>query len=77
MEWINYPENKPQESGTYLVSITRPCVGGDFTFRYFAYFDTAKNQWFKSDLFRDENQILERITFKINGWVESVSTYLR
>lgn len=77
MNWINYPENRPNVSQPYLVSVTRPYNGGDLTFNYVAYYNTENNQWFKYDGFSNENNILERITDRINGWDSNSSVYLR
>lgn len=77
MEWTSYPENRPAESGAYIVSISRPYSNGDLTFKYVAYYNVDNNQWFKYDPFSDENDILERITFRINGWVANATVYLR
>ena len=74
MEWISYPENKPTESGTYIVSITRPYESGDLTFKYIAYYKPDLNSWFQYDPFTDK--ISDKITFKVNGWVEKFAIYL-
>ena len=77
MNWIDYPENRPGESGPYLVSITRPYIGGDLTFKYVAFFNAENNQWFKYDSFTDENEVLERIQFRVNAWAINLPIYLR
>lgn len=76
MNWIKYPEIKPTKSQPYLISITRPYSGGDLTFNYIAFYDAESNQWFKYDGFSNENNVLEKITEKINGWADDLTTYL-
>lgn len=76
MEWISYPERKPEQSGPYVVSIQRPYNNSDLTFKYVAYFNADSNEWFKYNPFEDENGILEKIDFRINGWGQ-VPIYLR
>lgn len=68
MEWIDYNELKPKSSGSYVISLTRPLKsGGDYTFKYLAYYDTTKDSWFKFNPFDNENKVLEEITLKVNG----------
>lgn len=69
MDWILYPENKPTISRTYLVSIQRPYVGGDFTFKYVAYYNAINGNWHKCDGF-DNDSIKEIITEKIVAWID-------
>lgn len=71
MEWKTYPKNKPNESGTYLVSITI----SHRTFNYMAHYDQKTDSWFKYDPFSNKNDVLEQIEFKINGW-KNPSVYL-
>jgi hypothetical protein len=74
MDWILYSENKPTISKTYLVSIQRPYVGGDFTFKYVSYYDASSGNWHKCDGF-DDDSIKEIITDKVVAWME-VNTHL-
>ena len=76
MNWIDYPQNRPDISRTYLVSIERqtPHVGGNFTFKYVAYYDANTGHWHKCDGF-DDDSIKEIITDRVNGWID-VPTYL-
>ena len=78
MSWIDFPENKPNTSGTFIVSInTITAKGKDYTFRYLAYYDLDQNKWFKYDSFAIGNEILEEIKDRINGWTETPPVYLR
>lgn len=74
MSWIDYPQIRPTTSRTYLVSIQRPYVGGDLTFKYVAYYNVASGNWHKCDGF-DEDSIKEIITDRVVGWID-VPTYL-
>lgn len=76
MNWTSYPQNKPETSGPYLVSITRPVDKGDFTFSYRACYNAETDKWFKYDPFSDDADILEEIKFKINGWIHDLPAYL-
>lgn len=73
---MSFPENRPVNSGPYIVSIQRPYLGGDLTFKYVAYYNVESNEWFKYDPFTEENGILEKIDFRINGWGQ-IPIYLR
>ncbi|MGV9004467.1 hypothetical protein [Flavobacterium sp.] len=42
MNWISYPETKPNASQPYLVSVTGPYLGGDITFNYMAMYNPEK-----------------------------------
>ena len=74
MSWIDYPQIRPAISRTYLVSIQRPYVGGDFTFKYVAYYNVATGNWHKSDGF-DDDSIKDIITDRVVGWMD-IPTYL-
>ncbi|GET25890.1 hypothetical protein [Prolixibacter sp. NT017] len=76
MNWISYPANKPEKSGPYVVSISRPVENGDYTFSYKAYYSAETDRWFKYNPFSDEKDVLEEITFKINGWIQNLPAYL-
>lgn len=67
MEWIDYNESKPKSSGSCVISLTRPLKSGNYTFKYLAYYDLDKDSWFKYNPFDDENDVLDRITLKVNG----------
>ena len=78
MKWNDYPENHPLESGTYLISVTKPYQGGgDFTFKYVAYYNHKTNVWHKQNLFDENDEVLEVIQHRINGWASNVPIYLR
>jgi hypothetical protein len=74
MNWIDYPQNRPEISRTYLISIQRPYAGGDFTFKYVGYYDANTGNWHKCDGFNDDS-ITEIITDRVIGWID-VPTYL-
>jgi hypothetical protein len=76
MNWIPYPENRPDSSGTYHVTIQRPYAGGDITFHYAAYFDADTNRWHKYDGFVDDS-IKEVIEERIVGWQDKTGTLIR
>lgn len=61
MSWIDSPQITPTISRTYLISIQRPYVDGDFTFKYVAYYNVSTGNWHKSDGFADDS-IKEVIT---------------
>ena len=77
MEWNDFPENPPLESGTYIVSVTKPYQNGDYTFKYVAYYNSKTNQWHKHNSFDENNEILEIIEERINGWASGIPIYLR
>lgn len=75
MNWINIKERKPNESGTFLISVTRPYKGNDdLTFNYIAHYDQKNDNWHKYDPFTEN--ILDIITVQINGWAQGLTTYL-
>lgn len=75
MNWIKYPETRPNISKTYIISICRPYSNGDFIFSYIAYYDVETCCWHKHDNF-DDASIKEIITDKIVGWNDDLTTYL-
>ncbi len=72
MNWISYPENRPNESGTYHVSICRPYNGADLTFHYVAHYDAETRQWHKNDGF-DDDSVKEVIKERIVGWIDGLA----
>ncbi len=76
MNWTSYPQNKPESSGPYLASITRPFKRSILTFNYIAYYDTKMDKWFKYNPFSDDDEILQEIEFEIIGWLQNLATYL-
>lgn len=74
MDWISYPQTKPNISQPYLVSISRPYSNASLTFNYIAYYDAVADRWHKHDSFEDDS-IKEIINEKVLGW-KSLSTYL-
>lgn len=74
MNWISWPDNKPKESQPYLISITIPHRNGDYTYNYIGYYDAETGHWHKYEATSEES-VKERITDKINGWVQ-LTTYL-
>lgn len=75
MDWMIYPENRPETSGTYHVSIERPINSGTFTFHAVAYYNKENDQWHKHDGF-DDNSIKEIIKERIVGWVYGLNILL-
>ncbi len=76
MNWISYPETKPNSSQPYLVSVTGPYLGGDLTFNYIAIYSAETDEWYKYNPF-EENSKGEKINLKINGWCSDLTTYIR
>lgn len=73
MDWIYFKDERPESSGVYHVSIKRPLnYGGDLTFHYVAYYNAETNEWHKNDGFVDVDDIGERITYQVVGWVKSL-----
>ncbi len=75
MNWISYPQSRPNVSQTYLVSISRPYMHSTLTFNYIAHYDAETHNWHKYDSFIDKESIGEIITDKIVGWV-NLTAYL-
>lgn len=50
--WVDYPENKPQQSGKYVVNIDND----DLVKNDLAHFDTEKSQWFRVIENKNEEQ---------------------
>jgi len=73
MDWIIFKDERPESSGTYHVSIKRTLkYGSDLTFHYVAHYNAETGQWFKYDGFVDDDEIGERITLPIVGWVKDL-----
>jgi hypothetical protein len=68
MNWRAYPDYRPENSGTYLISVTRPYHSNEFVFNCVAHYDAENQNWRKYDGFDDES-IKEKITDKVNGWI--------
>ena len=68
MDWIDYPNNKPDNTQTYLVSIERPYIGNTLTFLYIAHYDVENDNWHKYDSFSDDNSVGEIIKDRIIGF---------
>ncbi|KAF2515815.1 hypothetical protein E0W68_12750 [Flavobacterium salilacus subsp. salilacus] len=73
MEWISYPQHKPDHSQPYVVSISRPITTGKNIFIYVAYYNTETDTWHKYDGFSNDS-IKEIIIEKVIGWVNDVAT---
>jgi len=71
MDWISYPANRPNGSGTYHVSINKFFGDKDVTFHYVAYYNAETNRWHKNDGF-DDDSVKEVITERIVGWVDNL-----
>jgi hypothetical protein len=75
MNWKDYPDHIPPESGVYLTSISRPYKNSTFTFNYVAFFDSKSSKWKKYNPFSDESPGDEEIIDRIIAWDE-LATYL-
>jgi len=45
MDWISYPQTKPNISQLYLVSISRPYSNASLTFNYIEYYHAVADGW--------------------------------
>lgn len=78
MEWIYYPENKPEIPGAYVVSVSKPYANSELTFKYVAYYSVENDSWFKYDPFQeDKKNIQEEISNEVIGWLKGISHLLR
>lgn len=75
MNWIVYPDNKPDITGTYLVSIERAFFDNTLTFNYVAYYNVENNNWYKYDSFLDYDSVGEKIEDKIKAY-QVVSSFI-
>lgn len=75
MEWKSYPENKPTESGSYIISITRPYSNGDYTTKYLAYYKPDLDAWFEYDGLTEK--VSRKLDLKINAWVDRLGIFIR
>ncbi|MBK8954976.1 MAG: hypothetical protein IPM34_05395 [Saprospiraceae bacterium] len=75
MNWKDYPDFIPSESGVYLTSIERPYKNTTFTFNYIAYFDSISRKWKKYNPFIDDSISDEEIIDRIIAWSE-LATFL-
>lgn len=75
MNWINIREEKPNDSGTFLISVTIPYRGNDdLTFNYISHYDKENDNWHKYDPFT--GNVTDIITNQINGWAKGLTSYL-
>ncbi|GGB66675.1 hypothetical protein GCM10007424_03300 [Flavobacterium suaedae] len=75
MNWISYPENKPNHSQSYVISVLKRNNNKEHFFKYVAYYDVETDNWYKYDGFV-ENDIKELIQERVVGWVNDLPTYL-
>ncbi len=75
MNWISYPQYRPEVSQPYLISVERPYAVSTLTFNTMAYYDVDTQRWFKYDGF-DDNSAKELITNKVVGWLGGLTTFL-
>lgn len=68
MKWI--ADAYPPETGAYIVSIMFQRAYGTKAFKYIAYFDKTKSQWFKYDPFADKYTPTDPVEGVVTAWVE-------
>jgi hypothetical protein len=77
MNWIPYPQNKPDRSGSYTISVIRKTSSkSDFGFTYTAHYDSNTDEWFKYDPFDDIDYLKEKITDNVTAWSDDNSVYM-
>ncbi|MGX9987546.1 hypothetical protein [Soonwooa purpurea] len=74
MEWTNIKKEKPQISGPYIISITKPYSNGEYIFNYYAFFNLENNSWYKYD--SENSKVGDKINEEIIGWIKGLTTYL-
>lgn len=78
MSWKQYIDVLPEQSGAYLISVSRKTNENvEFVFNYVAYYDSGTDHWYKYDPFQSkkDNAIQEQINDKIIAW-KSEPVYL-
>lgn len=71
MSWKQYTHAQPEQSGAYLISVSRKTNEDvEFVFNYVAYYDSGTNQWYKYDPFQNkkDSAIQEQINDNIIAW---------
>jgi len=77
MNWNKFPPNKPEDSGSYLVSITRKSSSSqEYTFTYKAFYDANTESWHKYNPWDDDNSKGDKISDKIIRWVSELAVFL-
>jgi hypothetical protein len=76
MEWKGFPQEPPQTTGNYTVSIKRPKGYGEYIFNDSAYYDSETQSWYKYDPWDDKYEPKEEITNMVIGWIDGVMSYL-
>lgn len=76
MEWKDYPRNKPQKNGNYLISLKEPINKKDYYFYSFiARYDSAFDKWYQFDPI-SKNEFTNPIAVEIIGWMKLPPTFL-
>ncbi len=66
VNWIR--NNNPNETSSYLVSMSLKNAIGSYTFMHVAHYDSDSNKWYRFDPFDSEAQIKEEIS--IIAWTD-------
>lgn len=63
MKWKFYPQEKPDDSGTFLLSLTKD---GEY-FNYIAWYNADDDVWFRQNPFNHEENVIE-LDLPIIAW---------
>jgi hypothetical protein len=75
MKWKPYPQEPPQESGTYIASIHQPTGAGTRVFNAAAFYDYDKHAWYRTDPYEHEQKIAENISGMVVGWIGDLGNF--
>ncbi|MBG0512962.1 hypothetical protein [Elizabethkingia meningoseptica] len=63
MKWKFYPKEKPEDSGTFIVSLVKD---GEY-FNYIAWYDVDDDVWFRQNPFNHQENVIE-LDLQIVAW---------